>query len=104
MTRAKVLQLGLVILLLGGAGYACFRALGFDDTSAGIAAEAVLVLIVFAWTGSYFFRVITGKMTFVEQRKRYRKVYDELTNSKLQAKFDEMSEEDQIRLIKEMDE
>ncbi len=104
MTRAKVLQLGLLILLLGGVGYFCFLTLGFDEASAGIAAEAVLVLIVFGWTGSYFFRVITGKMTFIEQRKRYRKVYDQLTNSKLQAKFDEMSEEDQLRLIKEIEE
>ena len=104
MTRAKVLQLGLLVLILGGVGYGCFRIFGFDEASAGIASEAVLILIVIGWTGSYFFRVFTGKMTFIEQRKRYRKVYDQLTNSKLQAKLDKMSDEDQIRLIKEIEE
>tara|TARA_Y100001968_G_scaffold147295_1_gene134747 strand:- start:1207 stop:1506 length:300 start_codon:yes stop_codon:yes gene_type:complete len=94
----------MIFLLLGGVGYFCFRTFGFDEASAGIAAEAVLVLIVFGWTGSYFFRVVTGRMTFIEQRKRYRKVYDKLTNSKLQEKFDAMSEEDQTRLIKEIEE
>tara|TARA_Y100001968_G_C19147748_1_gene614636 strand:- start:134 stop:463 length:330 start_codon:yes stop_codon:yes gene_type:complete len=104
VTRSKVIQLGLLVLLLGGLGYVCFRSLGLDEASAGIAAEAVLVLIVLGWTGSYFFRVVTGKMTFIEQRKRYRKEYDQLTKSKLQEKFDNLPEEDQIRLIKELEE
>ncbi len=103
LTRATVFQIGLAVLALGAIGYEGFRLIGFDGASAGIAAEAVLVLVVFGWTGSYLRRVFTGKMTFVEQRKRYRKAYDELTKSELAAQFESMSEEEQIRLIEEME-
>ncbi len=103
MTRSRVFQIGLLVLLLGGAGYFCFRLFGFDEVSSGIAAEAILVLIVLGWTGSYFFRVVTGKMTFIEQRKRYRKAYDQITNKKLEEKFDSLSEEERISLIKELE-
>ncbi len=42
-------------------------------------------------------------MTFMEQRKRYRKEYQEITERELEAKFDSMSNEDKIRLIKEVE-
>ena len=103
MTRATVLQLGGLVFLLGGAGYLFFRMFGFDDSSAGIAAESLLLLILLGWIGSYFFRVLTGNMTFNEQRSRYRKAYDEAVNEKLQKKFDSLSEEEQIRFIKELE-
>ncbi|WP_320664192.1 DUF3007 family protein [Prochlorococcus sp. MIT 1223] len=103
MTRAKVIQLGFLVLLLGGAGYFAFLTFGFDEASAGIAAEAVLILIVLAWTFSYFLRVINGKMTFVEQRKRYRAAYDQITNTKLKSKFESLSEEEQKRLIDQLE-
>ena len=103
MTRAKVLQLGLLVLLLGGVGYFVFRMFGLDPSKAGIASEALLILLLIVWTGSYFFRVITGNMTFMEQRNRYRKAYEELTTSKLQSSFDSLSEEEQQRLLKELE-
>ena len=103
MTRAKVLQLGLAVLLLGGIGYFGFRLFGFDSSKAGIASEALLILLVIIWTGSYFFRVVTGQMTFMEQRNRYRKAYEELTTSKLQSTFDSLSEQEQARLLKELE-
>ncbi len=103
MTRAKVFQIGLFVLFLGGAGYLALRMFGFNESSAGIASEALLLLIILAWTFSYFFRVVTGNMTFVEQRKRYRKAYDEITNSKLKSRFDSLSEEEQIKLMKELE-
>ena len=59
MTRGKVLLIGLGVLLLGGAGYVGFEAAGLEGFSAGIAAQAVLVLIVVVWTSSYLFRVVT---------------------------------------------
>ena len=80
-----------------------FRLLGLDAEFAGISAQLLLVLILVGWTGSYLFRVVTGKMTFMEQRKRYRASYEELTTSQLQAKFDNMSEEDQKRLLHELE-
>ena len=103
MTRAKVIQLGLLVLLMGGTGYFGFRIFGFDAATAGIASQVILILIVIGWTGSYFFRVFTGNMTFVEQRNRYRKAYDELTTSKLESSFDALSEEEQTRLMKELE-
>ena len=104
MTRIRVFQLGLLVLLFGGSGYLGFRIFGLDGFSAGIASEALLVLIICIWTGTYFGRVITGNMTFNEQRKRYRKLYDKKFDEKIQKKFNSMSEEEQIKLIKELEE
>ena len=103
MTRAKVFQFGLAVLLIGGVGYLGLSMAGFDGLTSGIISEAFLVIIVLVWTGSYFYRVLTGNMTFIEQRKRYREAYDELSKKKLQAKFDSLSEEEQIRLLKELE-
>ncbi len=102
MTRANVIQIGLYALLLGALGYAVFRFIGFEGASAGIAAEAMLVLVILVWIGSYLFRVVTGKMTFNEQRKRYLQAYEKITNAEIQAKFDAMSEEDQLKLLEEL--
>ncbi len=103
LTRANVLQLGFAVIVLGSAGYGFFRLIGFDGATAEMAAELILFLIVFGWTGSYLLRVVTGKMTFVEQRKRYLEAYEKLTTEELQSRFDLMSEEEQIRLIKELE-
>ncbi len=103
LTRANVIQLGLLVLLLGVLGYWGLRFVGFEDASAGIASEAILVLIICGWTASYLIRVVTGKMTFMEQRKRYRQSYEKLTNSQLQSQFDSLSEDEQIRLIDELE-
>ena len=103
MTRAKVLQLGFAVLLLGGIGYFGFRIFGFDSAKAGIASEAILLFLVISWVSTYFFRVVTGKMTFMEQRNRYRKAYEELTTSKLQSSFDSLSVEEKTRLLQEIE-
>lgn len=99
MTRAGVLKLGLGLLIAGGAGFWLFKAAGFEGFSAGIAAEAVLVVIVVVWTGSYLFRVVTGQMTYMQQRRRYRKEYDQLTTDQLQARFDALSPDEQQALL-----
>ena len=57
MTRAGVLKLGLGLLLAGGLGYWLFEALGLEGFSAGIAAEALLVVVVVIHRGSEFLRV-----------------------------------------------
>ena len=102
MTRLNVLLIGLAVLVLGAIGYGAFTAVGFEDASAGIAAEAVLIVIVVVWTGSYLFRVVTGKMTYMEQRRRYREEYDEFTDAQLQERFDALSPEEQQVLLKEL--
>ena len=100
--RLNVLLIGLAVLVLGAIGYGAFTAVGFEDASAGIAAEAVLIVIVVVWTGSYLFRVVTGKMTYMEQRRRYREEYDEFTDAQLQERFDALSPEEQQALLKEL--
>ena len=100
MTRAKVFQIGFVVFILGGLGYEAFQVLGFESISAGIAAQSVLILIVLGWTASYLFRVFSGNMTFMEQRKRYRDAYEKLTDEKIMEKFEAMTEEEKIKLLK----
>ena len=103
MTRAKVFQIGFLVFVLGGLGYEAFQFLGFESISAGIATQSILILIIFAWTTSYLFRVFSGNMTFMEQRKRYREAYEKLTDEKIRKKFDSLSDEEKIELIKEVE-
>ena len=100
LTRAKVFQIGLIIFVLGGLGYEVFQLLGLESISAGIATQSILILIIFAWTASYLFRVFSGNMTFMEQRKRYREAYEKFTDEKIIEKFETMSEEEKIELLK----
>ena len=99
MTRAGVLKLGLGLLATGGLGSWLFEALGLEGFSAGIAAEALLVVVVVVWTSSYLFRVVTGRMTYMQQRRRYRSEYDQLTAQQLQERFDALSPEEQEALM-----
>ena len=100
MTRVKVFQIGLLVFLLGGLGYETFQFLGLESISAGIATQAILISIILAWTATYLFRVFSGNMTFMEQRKRYREAYEKLTDQKIKEKFDAMTEEEKIQLLK----
>ena len=102
MTRGKVLLIGLAVLLLGGVGYVGFDAAGLEGFSAGIAAQAVLVLIVVIWTSSYLFRVVTGQMTYMQQRRRSREVYDEQEIQDLDARFEALSPDEQQALLRKI--
>lgn len=102
ITRGKALLAGLAIFGIGGIGYWGFQAAGFEGFSAGIAAQALLVVIVLVWTGSYLFRVVTGNMTYMEQRRRYRSDYDAATDEELQKRFDALSPEEQEKLMREL--
>jgi hypothetical protein len=102
ITRAKALVLGVGIFAVGGLGYWAFAAAGFEGFSAGIAAQAVLVLIVLGWTGSYLFRVVTGNMTYMQQRRRYREAYDSATEEELQKRFEALPPAEQERLLREL--
>ena len=104
MTRAKVFQIGLLVFVLGGLGYEVFQFLGFESITAGIATQSILALIVFSWTASYLFRVFSGNMTFMEQRKRYREAYEKLTDEKIREKLEAMTEEEKIKLLKTVEE
>ena len=62
----------------------------------------MLVAVVLVWTGSYLFRVVTGKMTYMEQRRRYRSAYEAATDEALQKRFDALPPEEQEKLLKEL--
>ena len=42
-------------------------------------------------------------MTFMEQRKRYRKEYEKIVNNKLEAKFNLLSKEEQEKLMEDLE-
>ncbi len=102
MTRGQVLLLGLGLLVLGAGGYGLFQATGFEGFSAGIAASVLLLLVVVGWTGTYLVRVVSGRMTFSEQRRRYRAGYDAATDAALEARFAALPAEEQARLLAEL--
>ncbi len=99
MTRAQALLLGVAVLALGGAGYWAFQASGMEGFTPGLAASSLLMVVVLGWTGSYLFRVVSGKMTYMEQRRRYRATYDAQTDAELLARFEAMSPEEQAKLL-----
>ena len=103
LTRAKVIQIGFLVFALGAIGYFSFRIIGLEGEKAGIASEALLILIVCIWTGTYLGRVFTGKMTFNEQRKRYLEAYEKITSAELQSKFEAMTDEEQNQLLNELE-
>ena len=102
LTRGGALLAGAAVFAIGGLGYWAFQAAGFEGFSAGIAAQALLVAIVLVWTGSYLFRVVTGNMTYMQQRRRYRSTYDAATDDELQKRFDALSPDEQEKLLREL--
>ena len=53
--------------------------------------------------GTYSQAITSGNMTFMEQRKRYRKAYEDLTSAELQQRFDAMTDEQRTRLMQEIE-
>ena len=60
------------------------------------------MLIVVVWTSSYLFRVVTGQMTYMQQRRRYREVYDEQEIQDLDARFEALSPDEQQALLRKI--
>jgi hypothetical protein len=102
ITRGGALLAGGAVFAIGGLGYWVFQAAGLEGFSAGIAAQALLVAIVLVWTGSYLFRVVSGNMTYMEQRRRYRSSYDAATEEELQKRFDALSPAEQEQLLRDL--
>ena len=63
--------------------------------------RAIPVLVVLVWTGSYLLRVISGRMSFIEQRRQYRQAYDAYTDEQLQKRFESLSPAEQELLLRE---
>ena len=103
MTKGKVIQVGLIISFIGLISYKFLPQTGIDNFTATTLSSCILILIVITWVTSYVFRVVTGKMTFMEQRKRYRKKYEKVVNDKLETKFNALSEEEQQKLMEDLE-
>ena len=104
MTKAKVFQIGFIIALLGFFLYKFVPVIVPNEISTGSISNVILFSIIFVWVTSYLLRVVNGKMTFMEQRKRYRKEYDKIMDEKLKKKFNSMTLEEQNILLKELEE
>ena len=104
MTKGKVLQIGLLISLLGILSYKLSPQFGIDNFTASNISNFILIVIVITWVSSYIFRVVNGKMTFMEQRKRYRKKYEKIMNDKLENKLNSLSKEEMEKLMENSEE
>ena len=103
MTKGKVVQIGLLISLLGILSYELMPQFGIDNFTTSNISNFILIFILIAWVSSYVFRVVNGKMTFMEQRKRYRKEYEKIVNDKLEIKFNLLSKEEQEKLMEDLE-
>ncbi len=103
MTKGKVVQIGLLISFLGLLSYGLAPQFGADNFTATTISSLILIVIVITWVSSYVYRVVNGKMTFMEQRKRYRKQYEQIVNDKLENKFNSLSVEKQKKLMEDIE-
>ena len=103
MTKGKVIQIGIIVSLIGIISYKFSPRIGLDNFTASTISSCILILIVVTWVTSYVYRVVNGKMTFMEQRKRYRKEYEKVVNDKLETKFNALSEEEQEKLMEDLE-
>ena len=103
MTKGKVLQIGIFVSLIGLISYYFAPQFGIDNFTASTISSSILIIIVFTWVTSYVYRVVNGEMTFMEQRKRYRKKYEKVVNDKLETKFNALSKEEQQKLMEDLE-
>ena len=104
MTKGKVIQIGFVFALIGLFSLKVLPLIGYTQLTTSSISNLFLIFIVLLWVISYISRVITGKMTFIEQRKRYRAKYEKIIDEKLKNKFNSLSSEDQEKLLEEIEE
>ena len=104
MTKLKVLELGLIVAIIGFFSYKFAPYFGLSEIGTSSISNLILITIVLVWVSSYLLRVLNGNMTFMEQRKRYRKVYEKKFTEKLEKKFELLSNEEQKKLLEELDE
>tara|TARA_B100000886_G_scaffold261605_1_gene186389 strand:- start:523 stop:843 length:321 start_codon:yes stop_codon:yes gene_type:complete len=103
LTKGKVVQIVLFLSLVGLISYQLITKIGIDDFTASTTSNCILIIVVISWVSSYVYRVVNGKMTFMEQRKRYRKEYEKVVNDKLETKFNELSNEEKEKLIEDLE-
>ena len=103
MTKGKVIQIGIFVSLIGLLSYKSAPQIGIDNFTATTISSCILILIIVTWVTSYVYRVVNGKMTFMEQRRRYRKEYEKVVNDRLESKFNALSKEEQEKLMEDLE-
>ena len=103
MTKGKVIQIGIFVSLIGFLSYRFAPQIGIDNFTASTVSSCILILIIVTWVTSYVYRVVNGEMTFMEQRKRYRKEYEKVVSDKLETKFNALSKEEQQKLMEDLE-
>ena len=96
MRSIDVITVSLAIFVGGGLLYIVFQAIGLDGLSAGVWSQALLVIVVLAWTSSYLFRVANKDMTYNQQLKDYE-------DAVLQKRLEEMTPEELEKLQQEIE-
>ena len=104
MTKLKVLQLGILLAIVGYFSYKFAPYFGLSEISTSSISNLILITIVLIWISSYLLRVINGNMTFMEQRKRYRQIYEKKFIEKLENKYESLTSDEQKKLLEELDE
>jgi len=93
----------MLVSLIGLISYKFAPQIGIENFTASTISSCILIIIVITWVTSYVYRVVNGEMTFMEQRRRYRKKYEKVVNDKLETKFNELSKEEQEKLMKDLE-
>ena len=104
MTKGKVIQFGFLFALIGFFLLKVIPLIGYTEFTTSSLSNLLLISVVFLWVLSYVLRVINGKMTFMEQRKRYRAKYEKVIDEKLKSKFNSLSAEEKENLLKRIEE
>jgi Protein of unknown function (DUF3007) len=96
MRRIDAIGIGLLVFVAGGLLYVLLRTVGLDTFNAGVWSQAIFVLGLLGWVGTYVFRVVGGKMTYNQQREDYE-------TAVLQQRLDAMSPEELAALQVELE-
>ncbi|WP_072622327.1 DUF3007 family protein [Spirulina major] len=96
MRRIDAIALTFGLFLGGGAIYLLFRAIGFDNLSAGIWSQAILIGGLIGWLATYVFRALTKGMTLNEQMQNYKEAV-------LRKRLEEMTPEELAQLQAEIE-
>jgi hypothetical protein len=96
MRRIDAIGIGLIVFALGGVLYGILKIAGIDELNAGIWSQGIFILLILAWVSTYLFRVVSGRMTYIEQRDRYEEDF-------LQKRLDDMSPEELAKLQSELE-
>ncbi|QUY41277.1 DUF3007 family protein [Acaryochloris sp. 'Moss Beach'] len=90
MRRIDAIAIGIGVFLAGGLIYGGLRYAGIEPQSAGVWSQVVFAAGLLGWVASYFLRVVTGNMTYNQQREDYEdamleKRLKEMTPEELEA-------------------